>query len=563
MIAAALWLPPSWDWAVWDWMSAQHAPVFDDREIAVVDVPWGADKADDRRRVTAFLNELTAQSRTGRQKPVAVILDIEFGPCVSRPTIPCSPQMIAARQTLITAIAAATQSFAVYAAEQPILDANDTVLGIDAHDPQIYAVITGPAHTKFRPAHPSGVYYRACYEADLVAQDGTREAVSIWDMVARVKMRPGETSPVCDTSYFPVTLPADPLTPAQAALLSLSPQGTYQQNAPAAQFDRKYVIVGTLDADYDPGYVLPDGRRLAGPELLAWALSNALAPGTSSDARIVYDTEPQNGKLLVLVPFFSALTLSAFAAIFYLLKGTRLQTLRRALPWLAALASALVGLLAFAVFEAWLMSSGHIQPQVSLIVLGVLLTAFLSSLRAFQVLFEAQFGIGAPRPENYDYDVFISYAHDEGAWVSENVVAHFRNARVPDARVPGGRKLKIFFDTESIHYGAAWQDTISLAIDGSRFIVPVYSETYFSRPYCVFEIKRAHLNWINAGSDSRIVLPIMRGKPKILSTIRDIQATSIEDAPDLVRQIVAEIVERLTQLGEPKPAGDADPVPAT
>ena len=196
--------------------------------------------------------------------------------------------------------------------------------------------------------------------------------------------------------------------------------------------------------------------------------------------------------------------------------------------------------------------------------MGIALTAFLASLRAFQVLFEAQFGIGAPRPENFDYDVFISYAHEEGAWVSENVAAHFRNARLPDARLPEGRKLKIFFDTESIHYGAAWQDTISLAIDHSRFVVPVYSETYFSRPYCCFEIKRAHLNWINAGSDSRIVLPIMRGKPKILSTVRDIQATSIDEVPDLVQQIVSEIVARLAELGVPISAGDAaTKVPAT
>jgi len=357
-----------------------------------------------------------------------------------------------------------------------------------------------------------------------------------------------------------VALPADPLAPAQAALLSLSPQGTYAPNAPAAQFDRKYVIVGTLEADYDPGYVLADGRRLPGPELLAWALSNALAPATSSDARIVYDTEPQSGKLLILVPFFSALTLSAFIAIFYLLKGTRLQNLRRALPWLAAVAAALAGLAAFAIFEAWLLSSGHIQPQVTLIVLGMLVTAALASVRAFQVLFEAQFGIGAARPETYDYDVFISYAHEEGAWVAEHVHRPFKDAWVPDTRAPEGRrKLHVFFDTESIRYGAAWQDTISNAIDGSRFIVPVYSDTYFTKNYCTFEIRRAHLNWINAGSESRCVLPIMRGHPKILPTVRDIQATSIDDVPELVQQIVAEIVERLSYSGEPEAAAGGYP----
>ena len=130
-------------------------------------------------------------------------------------------------------------------------------------------------------------------------------------------------------------------------------------------------------------------------------------------------------------------------------------------------------------------------------------------------------------------------------------------------RPRAARRLHVFFDTESIRYGAAWQDTISNAIDGSRFIVPVYSETYFTKNYCTFEIRRAHLNWINAGSESRCVLPIMRGHPKILPTVRDIQAASIDDVPDLVEKVVAEVVERLSYAGEPKPATGPDPAPAT
>ena len=136
--------------------------------------------------------------------------------------------------------------------------------------------------------------------------------------------------------------------------------------------------------------------------------SNVLQPGTAEDAHAAWDTDPQDGLLLATVPGFSALTLCAFTAIFFLLKRSRLGTYRRTLPWITAAASAGVGIAAFAAFEALLLAAHQIQPQVTLIVLGIGLTAFLASLRAFQVLFDEQWGIGAPAPESYDWDVFIS-----------------------------------------------------------------------------------------------------------------------------------------------------------
>lgn len=102
--------------------------------------------------------------------------------------------------------------------------------------------------------------------------------------------------------------------------------------------------------------------------------------------------------------------------------------------------------------------------------------------------------------EKYDYDVFISYAHEDGAWVYEHVYVPFR-----DATLPTGKKLAVFFDTSSIRSGTGWQTMLSLAIDGSRFIVPVYTETYFKQPYCRFEILRAHRKWVLAGAESRCV----------------------------------------------------------
>jgi hypothetical protein len=297
-----------------------------------------------------------------------------------------------------------------------------------------------------------------------------------------------------------------------------------------------FVIVGTIEHDRSPF------TDRSGPELLGWALSNALDQGSLIGNQPYYDVQPPNSLLLLLAPAFSALAVLAYVALFFLLKHARLGTLRGLSPWLSAGFAAVVGLTIFALFETWLFLSHHIQPQVSLILFGVVLASGLSGCRGSQILADEANAIDAAPVETYDYDVFISYAHDEGAWVSKHVLAPFR-----EAALPNGEKLSVFFDASSIRAGTAWQTKLSLAIDGSRFIIPVYSETYFNHPYCHFEMMRAHRKWILAGEESRCVLPIMRGHPKIPDAVNDIQALSIEDHPDLVEQHVTEIIDRLSR----------------
>jgi hypothetical protein len=260
----------------------------------------------------------------------------------------------------------------------------------------------------------------------------------------------------------------------------------------------------------------------------------------ASPATAYYEPVPYGDMLLLLIAIFSLLALGAFVAVFGVLRRRRLGTLRSALPWISAAIAVGVTLALFAGLEALLLASKSIQPQVSLVGLSVLIVGGLSAVRGRQILLEQASTIDVAPEETHDYDLFISYAHDELAWVHENVYLPFRAAALPD-----GRRLSIFFDTSSIQVGSAWQERISLAVDGSRFVVPVYSETYFTRPYCRFEIRRAHRKWIAQGHDSRCVLPIMRGHPKIDQSVDDIQAVSLDDNPDLIAQIVADVVKRL------------------
>lgn len=533
MVVAALWMPHEWDWHVLRWFSTRVAPTFSP-EISIVNIPqWNrSDVPGNRHRIASFLDGLISSN----QRPSAVILDVEFDPCQSNP---CEGPVESADRDLSTAIRLASHRFPVYATEGFSTDPDDAAINpVDPQDEQIYGALSGAAQTKFTSIpQAQGVFYRICY-ANVPIDDESGQVVgaaNVWAMVARVLMpaRYFASSPPCDGSHIPVRLGSG----SGSAIHDFTEPSTFREYS---QFDDKtYVIVGTTAQDRPP-YL-----GLSGPELLGWALSNALDQGSLLGRTPYYDVQPQNGTLLLLVPLFSVLAVVLYMALFFALKRTRLRSLRPASPWVSAGVAAVSGLAVVGLFELLFFLSHHIQPQISLITFGVLLAAGLSGVRGSQILFEDADAFEAAPPEVYDYDVFISYAHEDRAWVFEHVYAPFRDATLPD-----GRKLAVFFDTASIRAGTAWERTLALAIDASRFIVPVYSNAYFEQPYCRFEIMRAHRKWVVAGPDSRCVLPIMLGQPQILASVDDIQALSIEDYPDLVQRHLSEIIER---IGHRKP----------
>ncbi len=530
MAAAVMWMPHEWDWQALRWLSSRVEPAFSP-EVSIVDVAWNPnDVASGRREIADFLDGLVKSNRW----PNAVILDVVFDPCQSNP---CGTPMASARKALVASIRSATQHFPVYAVEQPAVGRDDVVIGpVDPEDAQIYGAVSGAAQTRFTSVPSSqGLFYRICYpNVPFTNESGEPQGTeSVWAMVARVLMSPRAfaASPRCDANHIAVRV-GPKLGRHSPAVYAFENARTFSGYT---QFDdRMIVIVGTIKYDK-----LPFIDR-SGPELLGWALSNALDEGALAGEGPYYDVQPPNGLLLILVPAFSALAVLAYVAFFFQIKRARLGMWRRRIPWLAAGLAAVTGLIIFAGFETWLLFAHHIQPQISLVALGIVVASGLSGVRGHQVLFDEANAIDAAPAETYDYDVFISYAHEERAWVQEHVFVPFR-----EATLPNGKKLSVFFDTASIRSGTGWQTTLALAIDASRFIVPVYSEAYFRHPYCRFEILRAHRKWILAGEESRCVLPVMRGHTKIMSTVNDIQARSIDDDPDLVQEHIVEIVDRI------------------
>ena len=433
MLVLTFWMPVWHDADVgfFQWLSASHSSDLSP-EISIVDVrSWDtANIPSDRLSLAAFLDRLANSD----QRPKAVIFDITFGPCQS---MPCGDPMESARATLIESLdLAAKAKIPVYATQEVPVDANDNPAGpVAPYDPVIYSHLAGAGHSGFTIMPGSGfLFYRVCYApAGGLNQD-------VWSLVSRV-LPEFDPSLGCDTEHRPVLVGAAEPN-AAPALYSITKTAPFPVGA---DFSNKYVIVGTLHDDR------PRYADRSGPELLAWALSDALLRQSSIISMQAYDeARPQNGMLLVLTPAFSAVTVLAFTSSFYLAKRLKLRRGRRFLPWLAALIAFGTSAVVFAAFEYTMLMSHQVQPQVTLISIGMLLAAALCGVRGTQVELAGTSGIDAAPSETFDYDVFISYAHEDGAWVSENVYVPLRDATLPD-----GRKLSVFFDTSTIRAGTA------------------------------------------------------------------------------------------------------------
>lgn len=542
MLVATFWLGVwhDWDWYVLRWLSGQEPPRLSAR-VVVLDVKDYDRKNPqlDRLTIGAFLHQLVAR----HQKPAAVLLDFFFE---AEDSVSPGPATALLSKALDEAAGASLPVFATISQPEMLQRAR----GVDWSQlryldwANIYDRLGGGIGHTVLNLYDDGLFYQACYP-QVPKSDSRGEIVGRFDIKALSYLvaENGEVQPVsgCDPTLMKIIRVGSH----QVFVASGVDQISRGRPFPGKfELDNRYVIVASLGQDLGPVV----GR--SNPELLAWALSDLLAsPGTT-----YYEPIPYGTRLIILIVVFSAITVGAFAGSFLFLRRSRLGTLRIWLPWISAAVAAAIVLGLFAGLEALLLFAGHIQPQVSLVALSVLISASLSGERGRQLIYEQLNQIDLATEEANDYDVFISYAHDELPWVFERVYKPLAEARLPD-----GRKLRIFFDTSSIRIGTAWQEKISLAIDGSRFIVPVYSEAYFSRPYCRFEVRRAHRKWVEHGEEAACVLPIMRGHPAIDRTVDDIQATSVDDQPDLIERVVAAIVERVGRR-EPSGATIAGPV---
>lgn len=93
---------------------------------------------------------------------------------------------------------------------------------------------------------------------------------------------------------------------------------------------------------------------------------------------------------------------------------------------------------------------------------------------------------GERTPDDYIYDVFLSYRHDHpvGPWVSMYFYPHFRGWL---REALGGQEPRIFYDERSLEPGDTWPDKLREAIRSSRVLLPVCSPGYFYSKWCLSE----------------------------------------------------------------------------
>mgnify|MGYP000919487370 FL=1 len=109
-----------------------------------------------------------------------------------------------------------------------------------------------------------------------------------------------------------------------------------------------------------------------------------------------------------------------------------------------------------------------------------------------------------PDPQEYTYDIFISYAREDYAWVSSELHTPLTQCVRADGRAP-----RVFLDQSDVGVGIGqdFTEALAKAISNSHRIILVYSSLYFSKDMTLWELTRA-LMLDPTGQQGRII-PIL------------------------------------------------------
>lgn len=300
-----------------------------------------------------------------------------------------------------------------------------------------------------------------------------------------------------------------------------------------------YAIIGSFKEDSDNLLERP------GPLLVAWALSDLVA-GKASVAR-----EPLNHPL-ALFGMAALAALLAFAIFELSFRMARVKvpppswdTLTWVLPPTAFVLSAL-GVLGIG---GIVLLSGRVIPVAFPLTCAALASAFAwFAAREWVADERLLLDLAAAREKRtVKYDVFISYCHEppeNKAWVKDSILAPLAALRRPD-----GKAYEIFFDERSIKVGRRWKREIELALLGTRCFVPVYSEAYFSRPYCEEELEIADQLRI----EKRLqMFPVARTAAGISEIyLRKVQYIDAGANPEFISDLIARITDAVAPAGTP------------
>ncbi|MFE3662878.1 TIR domain-containing protein [Streptomyces sp. NPDC059164] len=103
--------------------------------------------------------------------------------------------------------------------------------------------------------------------------------------------------------------------------------------------------------------------------------------------------------------------------------------------------------------------------------------------------------------------IFVSYAHLDDELLNQ-AVEHFTNDLKSFYAAKTGSQLEVFFDRDSIGWGADWRKRIDGELRGASIFMPIITMQYFNRPACREELNAFYgsAKLLDAGF---LVLPIV------------------------------------------------------
>ena len=137
----------------------------------------------------------------------------------------------------------------------------------------------------------------------------------------------------------------------------------------------------------------------------------------------------------------------------------------------------------------------------------------------------------------FRWDVFLSYASEDRAWVEANLYRPLKCCHTAD-----GRRAEIFFDTseEGLQTGMSWMYALDEAIKTSRKAVPVYSSRYFQKDMTGWELTKFFQR--DPGGMKGFINPVL------IETAAEGKVPSAIDHIQYVRLTVPDWFERLTKV---------------
>jgi len=130
--------------------------------------------------------------------------------------------------------------------------------------------------------------------------------------------------------------------------------------------------------------------------------------------------------------------------------------------------------------------------------------------------------------KNWEYDVFISYSRSDAAWVEEHLYGPLSRCR----KTVDGAPPRVFFDVsaEGVAPAANFMNALATALQASHRIVLVYSNSYFEKEWCRWEMNLA-VSLDPMGAKGRVV-PVLKDReaegsvPFMVSVLNFVPVTS-------------------------------------